>query len=51
MVIAIICSDSRDTHIAIVADYSNCFLIIHIIHIIPIIAKICLTHVEIEGIV
>ena len=47
----IIPNNSRDTTIPIIADYSNYFLIIQIIRIIPIIAKICLPHVEIESIV
>ena len=35
------CDYSRDTHIAIIADYSTCFLITEIIRIIPIIDKAC----------
>ena len=42
--------DSRDTTIPIIADYSISVLIIQIIRIIPIIAKLCLPHVEIETI-
>ena len=51
LIIAIIRNDSRDPPIAIIADYSNSFLIIPIIRIIPIIAKLCLPHAEIETIV
>ena len=42
MTIAIISKDSGDTHIAIIADYSNSVLIIAIIQIIH---KACITHV------
>ena len=50
MIFAIIRVDSRDTPIPIIADYSYSFLIVQIIRIIPIIANLCLPHVEIETI-